>query len=60
MKRPNILKHVRTGRKRRRIVAMIGPRQCGKTTPDRELVDDESLNYFDLEDTVAAMRLTGG
>jgi predicted AAA+ superfamily ATPase len=33
-----------------RIVALVGPRQCGKTTLAREFVSPSSVNYFDLED----------
>ncbi|MBM4057969.1 MAG: hypothetical protein FJ275_07010, partial [Planctomycetes bacterium] len=42
---------------RSRIVALLGPRQCGKTTLAREFVDPESPNYFDLEDPVGLARL---
>ncbi len=35
---------------RSRAVALLGPRQCGKTTLAREFVDIDSPNYFDLED----------
>jgi len=35
---------------RGRAVALLGPRQSGKTTLARELVDIDSPNYFDLED----------
>lgn len=42
---------------RSRIVAVIGPRQCGKTTLARELVDVDSANYFDLEDPLSLVRL---
>jgi len=38
-------------------VALIGPRQCGKTTLARQLVDAQSVNYFDLEDPVSLARL---
>lgn len=31
-------------------VALLGPRQCGKTTLAREIVPPDLLNYFDLED----------
>ncbi len=43
--------------KRSRIVALVGPRQVGKTTIARTLVSSESLNYFDLEDPVSLARL---
>ena len=40
-----------------RIVALIGPRQCGKTTLAREFVPPTSVNYFDLEDPLSLARL---
>ncbi|TAN53967.1 MAG: ATP-binding protein [Methylococcaceae bacterium] len=43
---------------RSRIVALIGPRQVGKTTLAREWVAPDSANYFDLEDPVSLTRLT--
>lgn len=42
---------------RSRVVALIGPRQCGKTTLARHLVRADSLNYFDLEDPRSLARL---
>jgi len=36
-----------------RVVALIGPRQCGKTTLAREFVSPSSVNYFDLEDPLS-------
>jgi predicted AAA+ superfamily ATPase len=48
---------VRTALKRSRIVALLGPRQCGKTTLARLLVRPDSLNYFDLEDPQSLARL---
>src|SRR5262245_18081954 len=44
--------------KRSRIIALLGPRQCGKTTMGRQLVPVDSLNYLDLEDPQHAARLT--
>lgn len=38
-------------------VALLGPRQCGKTTLARMLVRPDSDNYFDLEATVSLRRL---
>ncbi len=40
-----------------RAVALIGPRQCGKTTLAREFVTPDSVNYFDLEDPLSLARL---
>ncbi len=39
------------------VVAIVGPRQCGKTTLARQLVRAGSANYFDLEDPVSLARL---
>ena len=40
---------VRSALKRSRVVALLGPRQCGKTTLARQFVPADSINYFDLE-----------
>jgi predicted AAA+ superfamily ATPase len=48
---------VRTALRRSRVVAILGPRQCGKTTLARRLVAPDSLNYFDLEDPRSLARL---
>ena len=42
--------HVAKALDRSRAVALLGPRQCGKTTLAREFVDSNSPNYYDLED----------
>src|SRR5882724_11101824 len=49
---------VRTALKRSRVVALLGPRQCGKTTLARQFVPTNSLNYFDLEDPQSVARLS--
>jgi predicted AAA+ superfamily ATPase len=36
------------------VVALVGPRQCGKTTLARQILSPEHANYFDLEDPVVA------
>lgn len=36
------------------IVALVGPRQCGKTTLAREFMPATSAQYFDLEDPLSA------
>ena len=51
-------KLVRVALKRSRVVALLGPRQCGKTTLARQFVPTNSLNYFDLEDPQGLARLT--
>jgi predicted AAA+ superfamily ATPase len=49
---------VRSALKRSRVVALLGPRQCGKTTLARQFVPADSLNYFDLEDPQSLARLS--
>jgi hypothetical protein len=48
--RATLISRVRTALARSRIVALVGPRQCGKTTLARALADTVRTNYFDLED----------
>ena len=48
---------IRTALRRSRVVALLGPRQCGKTTLAREFVAPASPNYFDLEDPASLARL---
>ena len=49
---------VRTALRRSRVVALLGPRQCGKTTLARQFVPEKSVNYFDLEDPQSLARLS--
>lgn len=49
---------VRTALRRSRVAAIIGPRQCGKTTLARQFVPPGSPNYFDLEDPASLARLS--
>ncbi|MBC9868638.1 MAG: DUF4143 domain-containing protein [Opitutae bacterium] len=51
------LGRLETALERSRVVLLSGPRQCGKTTLARELLSEESINYFDLEDPVSLARL---
>lgn len=44
--------------KRSRVVALLGPRQSGKTTLARQFVRTDSVNYFDLEDPQGLARLS--
>jgi len=48
---------VRSALRRSRVVALLGPRQCGKTTLARQFVPARSLNYFDLEEPASMARL---
>ena len=58
VKREEYIRHIKTALGRSRAVALLGPRQCGKTTLARELVDIDSPNYFDLEDPGSLIGLT--
>jgi predicted AAA+ superfamily ATPase len=49
---------VRGALRRARVVALIGPRQSGKTTLARQFVAPDSAQYFDLENPVDRQRLT--
>ncbi|MGK2942466.1 MAG: ATP-binding protein [Immundisolibacter sp.] len=57
IKRTACLEVIRTALARSRIVALVGPRQCGKTTLARAFLAEDSANYFDLEDPVSLARL---
>jgi len=55
--RPGPLARIRRALRRQRVVALIGPRQCGKTTLARQLLPVRSLRYFDLEEPRSLARL---
>lgn len=55
--RPTDRARVATALRRSRVVALLGPRQSGKTTLAREFVPEHSPNYFDLEDPASLARL---
>ncbi len=44
--------------RRSRVVVLLGPRQCGKTTLARGFVPPDSLNFFDLESPSGLARLS--
>lgn len=51
------LARVQTALARAPVVVLTGPRQIGKTTLARQLLSEDSPQYFDLEDPVALTRL---
>ncbi len=51
------LQRLRVALERSRVVVLVGPRQCGKTTLARQLLAADSVNYFDLEDPTSLARL---
>jgi predicted AAA+ superfamily ATPase len=57
LKRKKLLSKLVTALERSRVVVLLGPRQCGKTTLARELIKVTSPNYFDLEDPASLARL---
>ncbi len=57
IERPAILDAIRAALSRSPVAVLTGPRQCGKTTLARELLREDSPNYFDLEDPVSLARL---
>lgn len=56
--RPDVLSQITAALVQSRVVALIGPRQCGKTTLARKFVPPDSVNYFDLEDPLSLARLS--
>jgi predicted AAA+ superfamily ATPase len=57
IERTQLHRAIQNALKRSRVVALIGPRQCGKTTLARQFVSQTSTNYFDLEDPFSLARL---
>ena len=57
IQRISILSALNNALSRSRVVVLAGPRQSGKTTLARELIEEDSVNYFDLEDPVSLGRL---
>lgn len=57
IQRPQLVQQIENALRRSRVAALLGPRQCGKTTLARRFVAVDSANYFDLEDPVSLARL---
>lgn len=55
--RPELLAGLDVALERAPITALLGPRQCGKTTLARMRLDPGHGNYFDLESPASAARL---
>ena len=58
LKRSQLLARLRAGLKANPAVALLGPRQCGKTTLARQLAGTSKSTYFDLENPVDLARLS--
>lgn len=53
----SLLSELNNALARSRVVVLVGPRQSGKTTLARRLIEENSVNYFDLEDPASLARL---
>ena len=58
LRRLQLLARLRAGLKTSPAVALLGPRQCGKTTLARQLASTSKSTYFDLENPVDLARLS--
>ena len=55
--RTQLLERIRRALSRSKSVALVGPRQVGKTTLAREFLPSKHPNYFDLENPISRARL---
>ena len=57
LQRPTFLRHLQAAAKRSPITALLGPRQCGKTTLARLFAADQGAVFFDMESVADRRRL---
>ena len=57
IQRNEYLEKIRTALNRSKIMALLGPRQCGKTTLAREIVTVSEFHYLDMESPVDRSKL---
>lgn len=57
IERSDYLNQLRTAIGRSPVTALLGPRQCGKTTLARQLVEDQKATFFDIESIPDQRRL---
>ena len=55
--RPTYLNSLQTATNRSPVTALLGPRQCGKTTLARQLAADQKATFFDIESVPDQRRL---
>ena len=58
LNRPDYIKAINQSLESNPVVALLGPRQCGKTTLARVVASQRKSEYFDLEDPRDQSRLT--
>jgi len=56
--RPRVLERITRTHTHHPIAALLGPRQCGKTTLARMIAEREPCTFFDLENPVDSRRLS--
>ena len=57
IRRPYFLENIGIALRRSPICALLGPRQCGKTTLARSVAEGRESHYFDLESPRDLLRL---
>ncbi len=57
IQRPKALKAVETALEESPVCALLGPRQCGKTTLARQIAEKGKAHFFDLETAISRARL---
>ncbi len=57
IQRPQVMKAVATALEESAVCALIGPRQCGKTTLARQIGEKQEAHFFDLETATGRARL---
>jgi len=55
--RKDHLERLETATRRSPVTALLGPRQCGKTTLARQFIEDKTATFFDLESLPDQRRL---
>ena len=56
--RPDAINHIKDTFNIHSVAALLGPRQCGKTTLTRMISEREECTYFDLKNPVDVRRLS--
>ena len=57
LQRPAYFNHLKTALGRSPVTALLGPRQCGKTTLARQVAENQKATFFDIESVPDRRRL---